>query len=543
MRFSDPIFIKKNYLCKSIKERVMTRLLYPIGVQTFSKIREGAYVYVDKTEYVHKLVSTCQYVFLSRPRRFGKSLLLSTIKAFFEGRRELFEGLYISGCGYDWHPCPVLHLDFTGRNYSEPGSLDAHLNSMLEVWEAEYGSDLRHRAVEERFGNVIAKAAEKSGRKVVILIDEYDKPLLETVDKPELQAVYRDKLRALYGNLKRMDAHIRFAMLTGVTKFGHLSVFSDLNNLQDISLDEKYAGICGITDDELRKYFQPGVEALARRRALTPEEAFEKLRIFYDGYRFSPDGGPYVYNPFSLLNALEKEGFGDYWFRTGTPTFLVRMIHSGHLSLRELSEYQTGVSSLTDVSFDLGNEIPVLYQSGYLTIKDYDERFGSVTLGFPNKEVEAGFFNQLLPLYTAVPSTGTAFEISRFVKDVEAGRAEDFMIRLRSLFADFQYDSFNLERLERHYHDVLFIVVKLMGLYTRTEYRTSSGRIDMLIKTPGYIYVIEFKIDRSAEEALKQINERDYQAPFSAEGRKLIKIGVNFSSKLRSIESWIIEEA
>ncbi len=519
----------------------MAQLLYPIGIQTFSKIREAGFVYVDKTEYIHRLVSTSQYVFLSRPRRFGKSLLLSTIESYFQGRRELFEGLAISNYQQDWTPCPVLYLDFTGTNYDSPDSLKIHLNHFLTGWERQFGIEKQDQSIGLRFKRVLEEAHAKTGERVVLLIDEYDKALLETVDRRDLQEQYRSDLRAFYSNLKSQDLHIRFAMLTGVTKFGHLSIFSDLNNLQDISLDEQYSGICGVTTDELHQYFHPGVEELARDWEITTDEAYEKLKQSYDGYHFSAKRREDVYNPFSLLNCLSKRMFGDYWFKTGTPTFLIKMIRDMGLPLQDLSQHQTYLTSLTDVSFDLGDPIPVLYQSGYLTIKDFDPEFKTVTLGFPNTEVENGFFNQLLPFYTSLKSN-SAFEITRFVKDAREGRAEDFMQRMQSLFADFQYDAFDLRRLEQHYQDVLFILVKLMGLYTRIEYRTASGRIDMVIMTPGYIYVMEFKLDRTAEEALAQIDSKGYMLPFRADGRRFIKIGANFSTQLRGIDSWIIEE-
>ena len=515
---------------------------YPVGLQSFPKIREGNYVYVDKTEYIHRLINNCQYVFLSRPRRFGKSLLLSTIEEFFKGNKKLFEGLAISQHEHDWQPYAVLHLDFTGRNYNDPDSLDAHLNRRFEIWEEIYGKEMADRAPEERFQYIIARAKALTGRNVVILIDEYDKPLLETVDNPELQQTFRNKLRGLFGNLKSMDAYIRFAILTGVTKFGHLSIFSDLNNLKDISLNEEYNAICGLTEKELKDNFHSGVEKLADKLRITTAEAYGRLRDNYDGYHFSPENALDIYNPFSIINCLDDRNIGNYWFKTGTPTFLIKMIKDGKLPLTKLNEFQIGVSSLTDVSIDLANQIPVLYQSGYLTIKNYEPEFDLVTLGFPNKEVEAGFFNQLMGVYTSMSQQYTGFEISQFVKDIREGKAESFMLRVQSLYADFQYDSFDLLNLEQHYQDVIFIVMKLLGLYVSVEYKTANGRIDMVVRTTNYIYIFEFKIDKTPQEALAQIYSKGYLLPFTSDGRQLIKIGVNFSSKLRGIEGWIVEE-
>lgn len=522
----------------------MAQIKYPIGIQSFSAIREGGYLYVDKTGYIKRLLdSGSTFVFLSRPRRFGKSLFLSTVKEYFSGNRELFEGLEI--CHYEsvWVKHPVFHLDFTGANYNDTIGLDSNLNNLISQWEKECGIAKEDEDFGVRFGNVIKTAYEKTGQKVVILIDEYDKPLLETVDNPELQQQQRNSLRSVYGNLKRMNQYIRFAMLTGVTKFGHLSIFSDLNNLNDISMRKEYAGICGITTDELHDYFEEGVCRLAKNQDISVEEAYDRLRVFYDGYHFSPSGFVDVYNPFSILNALDAGEFGDYWFQTGTPTFLIKMLRTRRLQLQNLSNYIANVTDLTDVSFNLGNFIPVLYQSGYLTIKEYDRRFDSVKLGFPNREVENGFLRQLIPYFTSLSSQSAAFQIQSFVLDVEAGRSEEFMVRLQGLFADFQYDSFEMRHLEQHYQDVIFIIFKLMGFYTRTEYKTASGRIDMVVKTSDYIYVMEFKMDRSPEEALAQIDTKDYLLPFKADDRKLVKIGANFDSKKRTLDSWIIEQA
>lgn len=520
----------------------MNQLLYPIGVQSFLKIREAGYLYIDKTEYIHKLVSTGNYYFLSRPRRFGKSLLLSTIEAFFKGRRDLFEGLAITRHDYDWEPSPVLHLDLTGSNYSSPDSVASHLDEFLTEWESRYDIEpLNRKAYGLRFKNVITQAHLQTGRKVVILVDEYDKPLLETVDRPELLETYRGDLRAFYSNLKSQDAHIRFAMLTGVTRFGQLSIFSDMNNLEDISMLEEYSGICGVTDEELHEHMRQNVEELASRRGITVSEAFESLRRNYDGYHFSPEGSPDIYNPFSLLNALKKKEFGDYWYRTGTPTFLIRMIRSRQLSLQRLGDVEISRSAVENVSFDMGSSlIPVLYQTGYLTIRGFRPEVDILRLGFPNREVEQGFFLQLMNVYMPDSNEDSAFSIVKFYDDVMAGRVESFMTRLQSFLADFNYDGFSRIDLEQHYQDIVFIIAKLLGFLTHIEYKTASGRIDMVIKTSDYIYVFEFKINKSAQEAIEQIDANSYLLPFKADHRKLIKIGANFSDKTRSLDEWLI---
>ena len=396
--------------------------------------------------------------------------------------------------------------------------------------------------MEERFRSVIRAAAEQTGRQVVILIDEYDKPLLETVDRPELQERFRNRLRAFYGNLKSQDRHIRFAMLTGVTKFGHLSIFSDLNNLQDISMHEAFAGICGVTEDELHHYFDTGVTSLGERRGFPVGEAYSMLRLNYDGYHFSPFGGPGIYNPYSLLNSLDAGWVRDYWFQTGTPTFLVRLIKSRRIDLQRLGGVQISLQAVENVSFDLQSLVPVLYQAGYLTIRGYDAETDLLTLGFPNREVERGFLLSLMNLY--VPSDNdSAFSIAKFYEDVRDGRPEDFMTRLQSLFADFNRDAFNHMKLEQHYQDITFLVFKLLGFLTEVEYKTASGRIDMVVRTPEIIYVFEFKVDGTAESALRQIEERGYLLPFKAGGRRLVRVGANFSGKTRGLDSWLIEES
>ncbi|MBO4740534.1 MAG: AAA family ATPase [Bacteroidales bacterium] len=363
---------------------------YPIGIQSFEKVREEGYTYVDKTGDIFKLASEGSYYFLSRPRRFGKSLLLSTMRAYFEGRRELFEGLAIAELEKDWVQYPVLYLDLNTREYTDKDSLIAELNKHLEQWESDYGDKYKDRAVEERLFHVIQNASHSTGKKVVILIDEYDKPLLQTFDNEPLQAEYRSMLKAFYGNLKSCDEFIRFAFLTGVTKFGKVSVFSDLNNLSDISLLPQYADICGITDEELRRTFAEPVKSLAANNGITEDECYTRLAEYFDGYHFYP-GSVGVYNPFSLLSTLKNQVFRDYWFETGTPTILVNKLQHTNYNLDNICTDKVAVSVLNSIDVMDSHPLPLLFQSGYLTIKDYDTRFGKYTLGFPNRKVEEAF--------------------------------------------------------------------------------------------------------------------------------------------------------
>lgn len=519
------------------------KLKYPIGIQSFSEIRERGFVYVDKTEYIHQLVENGKYYFLSRPRRFGKSLLLSTIHEYYNGRRDLFEGLAITKYVHEWKRCPVLHLDFTGTDYSNPEGLKNLLNSMFSKWEQEYGILKINPELGVRFGDIILAAFKKTGSNVVILIDEYDKALLDSVDNLELQETFRNTLRSVYGNLKKMDKYIEFAMLTGITKFGKLSIFSDLNNLNDISLHLQYAAICGISADELKHYFNSGVEDFASHYDKTLDGAYEMLKRNYDGYHFSPENLVDIYNPFSLISALDSASLRDFWFLTGTPRFLIKMIKSACLPLQELNDIEASTSEISSVSLSFDDSlVPLLYQSGYLTIKSVDPITHFLTLGYPNAEVERGFLNELMKIYFPSVNKGTSFSIAKFYKDVMQGRPEDFMIRLQSLFADFNSDAMTMVDLEQHYQDILFLIFKLLGFITHVEYKTANGRIDLVIKTNDYIYILEFKRNKSAEDAIKQIDEKGYLIPFRADGRKIIKIGVNFSDELKGIEHFIIQE-
>ena len=522
----------------------MSKKIYPIGIQNFEKIRRDGYFYVDKTALVYRLAKSGSYYFLSRPRRFGKSLLLSTLEAYFEGKKELFAGLAIEQLEKDWGRYPILHLDLNARQYENIGSLLEELNKYLEIWEQAYDSPFGDRKPEERFFQVIRRAYEKTGQRVVILIDEYDKPLLQAIGKPELQEAYRSLLKAFYGVMKSADGFIRFAMLTGVTKFSKVSVFSDLNNLEDISFRRTYNELCGISEQELQDNLGNELPEFSRSSGLTESELCDKLRRYYDGYHFAPDTAG-IYNPFSLLHAFKNREFGNYWFATGTPSYLVELLKRNRYDLDRLVHEETDAETLDGVDSVDSDPIPVIYQSGYLTIKGYDARFGTYRLGFPNLEVEEGFVKYLLPYYANVSASKTPFEIGCFVREIERGDYDAFFCRLQSFFADTLYETITGLKPERdtelHYRNVLFIVFRLIGLYTKVEYHTNRGRIDLVLQTDRYIYVMEFKLNGTAEEALQQINEKQYIQPFVADGRKIVKIGVNFSSETRNIAKWVVE--
>ena len=512
----------------------------PIGIQTFEKIRREGFLYVDKTELVWQLASTSIPNFLSRPRRFGKSLLISTFEAYFEGKKELFEGLAIEKLEDKWEKYPVLHMDLNARRYECADDLIAMLNQFLEKWEAIYGTEKQDRAPEERFGYVIQKAYEKTGKGVVVLIDEYDKPLLQALHNDELLEAYRIILKAFYGTLKSNDSCLRFAFLTGVTKFSQVSVFSDLNQLNDISMSKAYATLCGLTKQELLDNFQPELQALADECEQSFDEAVETMTQQYDGYHFHPQGAG-MFNPFSVLNAFDKQEFGNYWFQTGTPTFLVKSLQKADYDLRTLMDgVEASAITFTEYRAETDNPIPLIYQSGYLTIKDFDKRFKVYTLGFPNDEVRYGFLNFLVPFYTPITDDKKNFYIGRFIRELENGDVDAFMQRFEAFFADFPYEL--NDKTERHYQVVVYLIFKLMGQFTQAEVHSAKGRADAIVQTPNYVYVFEFKLNGTAEEALLQINEQGYAKPFMADTRKVVKVGVEFSAETRNVKRWLVEE-
>lgn len=411
---------------------------YPVGIQNFEDLRKEGYCYVDKTELMYQLVQSGKYYFLSRPRRFGKSLLLSTIQAYFEGKKELFRGLAIEQLEQEWNIYPILHLDLNAQKYDTPESLYSMLNDALCNWESQYETRSSETTHSLRFQGVIQRAAEKYGQQVVVLIDEYDKPMLQAIGNEALQTEYRNTLKAFYGVLKSCDKYLRFAILTGVTKFSKVSVFSDLNNLMDISLSSRFASICGITEQELHQYFKEDIRLLGESQGMSPEDTAQELKQWYDGYHFS-DRSEDIYNPFSLLNTFAQRQFGSYWFETGTPTFLVELLKRCRYDLNRLTQEMAMADSLNGIDPMEENPVPILYQSGYLTIKDFDREFRYYTLGFPNKEVEEGFTKFLLPHYAHLSSGNSAFELSRFVQEVRGGQTDAFMKRLQTKMIGFKH--------------------------------------------------------------------------------------------------------
>ena len=507
-------------------------------MQSFESIRQNNFLYVDKTKHIYNLANSNRYYFLSRPRRFGKSLFLSTLEAYFLGKKELFKGLYIETVEKQWTEYPVLYLDMNSGIYDSEERLLNSLNYHLSEWEKEYSIQTKFVNPEDRFSNIIKTAVKQTGKQVVILVDEYDKPLLQTIDNEELHDKFKGILKGVYSVLKGCDKYIRFGMLTGVTKFSKISLFSDLNNLMDISLDENYTDICGITEEEIKTNFKEHLQAFAEKENTTKEDILSQLKAMYDGYHFSKNTDVDIYNPFSLINSLTRREFENYWFQTGTPTFLIKLLKENDYDLKDFSEGNITARDLTSKESMLSAPVALFYQSGYITIKDYDKELQEYTLGYPNKEVEQSFLEFLLPRYVHTIDDKSASYLSKFIKDLRAGRVEDFLEKMKVFFAGIPYDI--IKDTENYYQTILFLICRLVGFYSQAEYRTSRGRMDMVIKTKDYIYVFEFKFDKSAKEALEQIDSKDYPLAFQQDERKLYKIGVNFSSQTKNIDEYII---
>lgn len=521
---------------------------YPIGVQSFSEIISKQLLYVDKTEYIYRLVDRGKYYFLSRPRRFGKSLLISTMEAFFLGKRELFRNLAIDRHDeLTWEEYPVLHLDLNAQDYTrDDQSLAEVLESHLAVWEKTYCVTNNRDSLSLRFSRVIETAYATTGKQVVVLIDEYDKPLLQNIsrERQERQNRFRNTLKGFYGVLKSCDPYIRFAFLTGVTKFGKVSVFSDLNNLRDLTLEPDYNAICGITESELLAYMRPGIEALAEKQRMSFAETCALLKRNYDGYRFSEDEAEGIYNPFSLLNVMESRRFADYWFMTATPTMLVELLRDRNIDLTRLDGATRTESELMGLDPEFSDPVPLLFQSGYLTIKGI-RKMGIRTLyrlGFPNSEVQNGMMEALFPFYVdrSAGSEGATL-ISECVAALEDGDVEVFMDILKSLLAGVPYGESGEKVHEGRFRDVMYIVCKLMGMSVQSELHTALGRIDMTVETDRYIYVMEFKVDQSPETALQQIRDRRYADRYLSDDREIVRVGVEFSSAERNIKAWAVE--
>lgn len=521
-----------------------------IRIQSFEDLRKNNYQYIDKTKYIWNLVNTGKVYFLSRPRRFGKSLLLSTIESYFKGKKELFEGLAIESLenksADPWEKYPVIKIDLAGGIYTEEGGLEDALQNSMRQCAINYGvnySEIEAGTVSSELENLIQALRRKMDKNVVVLIDEYDKPLLDNmVNNALLEEKNRDILKGYYGQLKKQDEFIKFIFITGVTKFSKVSIFSDLNQLKDISLKPEYSGICGISEEEMKSSYFPEINSMAESMSISTDDCIEKLRSFYDGYHFS-ESGEGVYNPFSLLNAFSDQKLNMYWFSTGTPSFLIRAMKENEYSLQDLSE---GVEEDADIMigtlYDEYDFLQLLYQAGYLSITGYDSEGHFYKLGFPNREVEYGFEKSLVPYVLYGLPNKRIMLIDKIVSKLKQGEYEAFLNDITALFASIPYPEGQEPYLEREWRNQLYLIFKLIGQRVSTEVHSSKGRCDSVVETDKYIYIFEFKLDKTADEALKQIDDMGYAKPYALSEKKVIKLGINFSTKERNIESWKIEE-
>ena len=513
-------------------------MIYPIGIQNFEKIRMEDFLYVDKTAEIYKLAKEGRYYFLSRPRRFGKSLLVSTMEAYFSGRKELFSGLAVEKMETEWKQHPVLHLDLSGVSYTDESVLERVLSDKLAKWEALYGAVNTSDILGLRFKEVIEAAYNKTGNQVAILIDEYDKPIIDNLGNEPSLSRLRSTLQGFYSVMKSMDARIRFGFLTGVTKIGKMSVFSGLNNLNDISMIPDYVDICGITETELHEYFDESISELSSANEMSKEECYVKLKSMYDGYHFCEDSIG-IYNPFSLLNTFQNKKFREYWFETGTPGFLVEVMRKTSFDVTTLENQTVDSTLMSNADAIFENPVPYLFQSGYLTITGYNDMFRLYQLGFPNQEVKNGFLNCLLKYYVPMsPDMSGTTLIYQLWHSITEGNPESFMQILSSLFANTSYQIQG--ETEKDFQYAMYIISALLGEYVQVERATSNGRIDLIIQTKEFIYIFELKVNADADVALRQIDEKGYARPFEGDSRKLFKIGVDFSTATRRIEDWKI---
>ena len=510
----------------------------PIGVQTFEDIVSGNYYYVDKTGLVHQIANKFKYVFLSRPRRFGKSLLSSTFHSYFAGEKELFDGLEAGRLETEWVKHPVFHFDMSTAKHMNEEQLLEELDKKLDAYERIYGRGEKDVRVNQRLEGLVHRSVDQTGAKAVIIIDEYDAPLLDVLNDRERLIPMRQIMRNFYSPIKSLDPYLRFVFITGINKFAQLSIFSELNNLKNISMLPEFSAVCGISQSELERDFPEQIDALAEADGVSRERALELLKENYDGYHFCA-GSEDIYNPFSLLNAFSDRRFGSYWFETATPTCLIERLERKPLDERELDRMEYVSLNEFNVSPELtDNPIPLLYQTGYLTIKDYDRSLDSYTLGYPNKEVRTGFMDSLLAGYNGNNPSGASFVI-RFNAALKKGDIDEALSRMQSFLAGMPNDLEN--KTEKHYQTIIYLIFSLLGYHIRTEEKSAVGRADAVCWTEDSIYVFEFKVDSTAETALKQIDDKGYMIPYRfEEGKHLVKVGVNISTETRTIDGWAV---
>lgn len=519
----------------------MALKLYPVGIQTFERIRKENKLYIDKTEYIYRMTHSggC-YFFLSRPRRFGKSLLVSTFESYFSGKKELFEGLAIEKLEQEWMEYPVLHFDMSGGKHMEKEQLEDYLSNRLEAEERKWGTTHSKRGVNDRLTELITTAYEISGKQVVVLIDEYDAPMLDVAHERKTLDELHNVMRNFYSPLKMCEPMLRFVFLTGITKFSQVSIFSELNNIKNISLDDEYAGVCGITKEELLTQMSEDIDVLAEALEMTREETIAKLKENYDGYHFSP-ASPDVFNPYSLLNCFDDKNFGAYWFSSGTPTYLINMLRKFKVLPAKIGRSLARSSAFDAPTENLKTITPLLYQSGYITIKGYDKMSQLFTLDLPNKEIKVGLFESLLPYYLeGMYAEEGDVAIAQMSVLIRQGDMDGALRLLQEFLGTVPYC--NNTNYEGHYQQVLFIIFTLLTHFVvDVEVHTPNGRVDVVMETEDTLYLIELKLNKSAQAAMQQINLKQYDQRFARCGKPIVKVGVNFDAKKGNIEDWTIE--
>lgn len=519
----------------------MALKLYPVGIQTFERIRKENKLYIDKTEYIYRMTHSggC-YFFLSRPRRFGKSLLVSTFESYFSGKKELFEGLAIEKLEQEWMEYPVLHFDMSGGKHMEKEQLEDYLSNRLEAEERKWGITHTKRGANDRLTELITTAYEISGKQVVVLIDEYDAPMLDVAHDKETLDVLRNVMRNFFSPLKMCEPMLRFVFLTGITKFSQVSIFSELNNIKNVSLDDEYAGVCGITKEELLTQMSEDIDMLAEAQGMTREETIAKLKENYDGYHFSP-ASPDVFNPYSLLNCFDDKNFGAYWFSSGTPTYLINMLRKFKVLPAKIGRSLARSSAFDAPTENLKTITPLLYQSGYITIKGYDKMSQLFTLDLSNKEIKVGLFESLLPYYLeGMYAEEGDVAIAQMSVLIRQGDMDGALRLFQEFLGTVPYC--NNTNYEGHYQQVLFIIFTLLTHFVvDVEVHTPNGRVDVVMETEDTLYLIELKLNKSAQAAMQQINLKQYDQRFARCGKPIVKVGVNFDAKKGNIEDWTIE--
>ena len=510
----------------------------PVGIQTYEKLVNNNCLYVDKTEYIYKMINLGSYIFLSRPRRFGKSLLVSTLQAYFEGKKHLFKGLFIDTVEKDWTEYPVLKFSMASAKHVDTDRLNRYLSSMLEREEEKWNITSPKQDANDRLLDLILTAYEQTGKRVVVLIDEYDAPLLdvahETVKLDELRQIMRN----FYSPLKDCDPYLKFVFLTGITKFSQLSIFSELNNLKNISMDPAFATICGISEDEIKTQMADYLDDFAKAQEISQEEAMEELKKQYDGYHFSWPS-PDIFNPFSLLNAFQDRMLKSYWFESGTPTFLIEMMRKFNVIPSMLKPSNVMASGFDAPTENMSSIMPLLYQSGYMTIKDYNSKANLYTLDIPNNEIRIGLMESLLPNYIAIDTyKGVSTVAEMYLALLNDDLNEMLRLLQEYLLTIPQCDNTNYEG---HYQQMLYVIFSLLGRYVDVEVRTPRGRVDMVMNSGKALYLFELKLNKSAEAAMNQINLKNYPSRFALTGLPIIKVGINFNSETHTIEDWVIE--